>query len=178
MKKNSHFLITLFTIISLISCDKENPINEEYSFNLEGKFDSIRSSPGSGGLFIIKLNNTDNQTERINLQLVCDKRLNATLTKNHLSSDQSVFEILIKPDNDIPISDYQITVIGERKDYIDSLKLNVSIINWTSSSGLSELVNIKKSAYMKWLANNYPDIDINDQTNWEIHFLFKQLIIL
>ena len=178
MRKFLHFLITSFIITSLFSCDKEDTNNEEYSFQLESKFDSIRSCPGGGGLFIIKLNNTDNQTEKINLQLASDKKLNATLTKNHVSSDQSVFEILIKPDKDISISDYQITVTGERKSHINSVKLNVSIIDWESSSELGEIITRKKTAYVKWLNNNYPDININNQTDWDIYTTYPQIIIV
>lgn len=170
--------ILLVCIICVFSCEKEENYEPYNSFYIESKFDFIRSCPGGGGLFILKINNTGKSIEKVNIQLDCSDKLNAELSQNEIYIEQPVFEILIKPDNDISISDFDIIVIGERRDYIDSTKLNVSIIEWDSATELDELANAKKTLYMYWLNNNYPGISINNQTEWYIYTTYPQIIIV
>ena len=47
-------LLIVFLIGYLISCNKYETNIDDYSFKLKSKFDSIRSYPGGGGLFILK----------------------------------------------------------------------------------------------------------------------------
>ncbi len=111
--KNILCLLSAFiTIVSLTSCDEEenNHKTADYSFSLETDYDSIRSCPGGKGIFIIELHNSGNQLEEVNLSLKCDEALNATLTKENVSNDHSVFEIILSPNHDIPASDYMITM--------------------------------------------------------------------
>ncbi|MFH0761940.1 MAG: hypothetical protein V2A67_10600 [Bacteroidota bacterium] len=178
MKRVAFYLFAALMVVLFFSCEKDEPDNEEYSFNLEGKYDSIRSCPGGGGIFILKVNNTGNQTERINLELQCDRKLNASLSRNHVDSDQSVFEVLINPANTVSISDFNIKVIGERKGHTDSLNLYVSVIDWENTSELGETAETKKTTFVNWLNTDYPDIDITDQTDWDIYTTYPQILIV
>jgi len=178
MKNKLSFLMVLVIIATMASCDKEENSNIGYSFNLETEFDSIRSCPGGGGLFIIKLNNSQDQTGNVNLKLNCDEDLNATLSKDYISIDQSVFEVLIRPSHDISISDFIIIVIGERNGQLDSLKLNVNILDWTNQSELGDIASGKKTEFLSWLNTNYPNISINNQTEWEIFSTYPQTLIV
>ena len=178
MKNKLNFLLVFILIAAIASCEKEENSNREYSFSLETKYDSIRSCPGGGGIFIIKLNNSQNQTENVDLKLECDGNLNATLSKDYISIDQSVFEVSIRPSNEISISDFNIIVIGERKGQLDSLNLSVKIFDWENSSRLNEISSIKKLEFIGWLNTNYPDISINNQTDWEIYLTYPQTLII
>jgi hypothetical protein len=178
MKNNLSLLLVFMMVASMISCNKDDNSSIGYSFNLEAKYDTIRSCPGGSGLFIIKLNNPQSQTENINLQLKCDEKLNASLTKDFITLDQSVFEIVIKPANDISISDYTITVMGERKGLVDSLTLKVTIFEWENSSELDEIAANKEMQYIDWLNTNHPDIQITGQTDWDIYTTYPQTLIV
>lgn len=180
MKNKFCLLSVLIALVSLTSCDKkENHHNTtDYSFSFETDYDSIRSCPGGRGMFIIELHNSSNLLEKVNLSLKCDENLNATLTKESISPDHSVFEIIIRPDNNIPVSDYIITLTGKRKDQTDSLNLYVHIVNWSDPLKLSEIASNKKTEFILWLNTNYPSIKIDNQTEWEIFLTYPQTLIV
>lgn len=173
-----NLLTTFLIVISLISCDKKETLIEDYSFVLESKFDSIRSCPGGGGLFILRLQNTKNQTDSINLQLKYDDKLNAALTKNQILIDRTVFEVLIEPEGDISVSDFQIIIKGKRNVYSDSLILHVETFDWNDPEELGEIANTKKTEFVNWLNINYPEINIDNQMEWDVYSTYPQTIIV
>jgi hypothetical protein len=130
MKNKLSLLLIIILIATIAACDKEENNNSVYPFSLVTEYDSIRSCPGSIGLFIIKLDNSNKQNEKVNLRLKCDEDLNTALSNDYISIDQSVLEVIIRPSRDISISDFKIMLIGERKGQLDSMKLNVNIIDW------------------------------------------------
>jgi len=69
-------------------------------------------------------------------------------------------------------------LIAERKGYIERLKLNIEIIDWASSNNLSDLASGKKMEFINWLNQNYPNININNHTEWEIFWTYPQHIIV
>jgi len=178
MKNIVRLLLVFIIIVAMVSCDKEEDQNSEFAFSLETEFVSIRSCPEGSGLFIIKLNNANDQNENVNLQLTCDEKLNATLSKNHVSIDQSVFEVIIRPDLDISISDFIIMLTGERKGQRDSLKLTVNMFDWMNQSELVDIAYSKNTEFINWLNTNYPSMGIGNQTEWEIYLTYPQTLIV
>ncbi|PLX17302.1 MAG: hypothetical protein C0597_07110 [Marinilabiliales bacterium] len=169
----------LFGGILLISCESNNEQDIiDNSFRIQSSYNSIKSYPGGGGLFIFELIDTPNHTDDINLEIHCEKELNAYLCSQDGLSNHNVFEVLIEPEIDIPISNYRISIVATRGNYREILLLDVEIIDWTSMSELSDLADIKMNNYINWLNNKYPNIEIVNETRWSVYSTYPGILIV
>jgi len=137
----------------------------------------IRSCPGGGGIFIIKVLVSGDQIRELSLDLECDDMLNATL---HIpeSGSGDALEIVIEPDSNIAITDQPILLRGSLAERRDSLLLNVHMINWTDTKELGDLIIVKMNNYIDWLHVNHPAVEIYDTTQWELFATYPQTIIV
>ena len=183
MRNMLHFLSCILFLCLLFSCngaiiDPEQSPKTPGQFTLQAKYDSIRSCPGGGGLFVITAINLYNPFEIVSLQVDCDSHLNASLTRQFISSRNPVFEVVIDPVPRIPIAKYDITVTGRGRRIAASVTLHVEVLNWENASQLSDIAAGKKNAFVDWLNANFPEINITHQTDWNIYSTYPQVIIV
>lgn len=168
----AHSLINAFFVgLVLCSCN----INEQALF--EAEYDTIRSCPGGGGLFIVSINTPKDPYKDFIIEIECDESLNASLYSGD-SSGCNIVEIIVNPDTDIAIMDYPISVRGTGQHKQDSLLLNVKIMDWTDTRTPSDLTLTKLNNYIDWLNVNRPEIEIYDTTQWDIFTTYPQTIIV
>lgn len=172
-------MIFLLPWFFFFSCKKEKQDNQTSTpFIMQAQYDSIRSCPGGGGLFIMKFIDTISQGENISVNIDCDKKLNASLSKIDFVDNKSVFEVLIHPDNNIANGNYTLSVICARGSFTESYSLKVKIIAWDNPTELGDIAKNKKRKYIDWLNSNYPDIEINNETEWDLYSTYPGILIV
>lgn len=92
-----------------------NPNNSKISnirFDIEAKYSYIRSYPGGGGIFIIKMIPKIGFSGYVSLQINADPNLNAQLNKEQLDKQSRVAELTIQPNELTEIKTYEIVIIA------------------------------------------------------------------
>lgn len=166
--------IFLLLIAVIISCEKENDLAT--SFKLVAEFDSIRSCPNGGGIFILKVSETDENAGDIQLNVEASSDLNALRTKYLINKESPVSEIIIKPIQDIEIKDYIIKVNASNPSCDTVLNLYVNMFDWPSEIGEDAL--LKRDEYIAWLEDNYLEYNIKANQEWFAYLTYPQILIV
>jgi len=80
--------------------------NDKYEIN--SKYSYIRSYPGGGGIFIIKMTPKNDFCGYVSLQINADSNLNAVLDKHILNKKSQIAELTIQPNEQIELKTYEI----------------------------------------------------------------------
>ena len=136
MKALIFLCVILF--ISLLSCSKDKVLPPEESdsgsYEFTAKYDYIRSHPGGGGIFIVKISPDTEFTGSVKLSLGAGPGLNAQLSKTELTAADTVSEILLHPEPVIAQGTYKITLTSSHADTTKSIELEIDIIDWGSDN--------------------------------------------
>jgi hypothetical protein len=112
--------------------------NDKYEVN--AKYSYIRSYPGGGGIFIIKMTPKNDFCGYVSLKIDADSNLNARLDKYILNKNSQIAELTIQPNKQIELKTYEIkltTTYHKNSRYM-------RLINWISKIRfpfLSNLIN-------------------------------------
>ena len=79
-------------------------------YDIEVKYPAIRSYPGGGGIFIIKLIPKHGFSGHVSLEIAADPLLNAELDTAILDEDSPIAELTIQPADYIDIKPYEIVL--------------------------------------------------------------------
>lgn len=163
------FIFCALLIMMGISCSDSNPNSPNDSidsgeYELLVKYDSIRSYPGGGGIFPIKINPLEGFDGKVILRVVADRRLNAIIRNDTLNKNLTIANLIISPDSNISISDTQILLIASHAGREKEILLNVEIFNW--ESGEFETSDDKLTNFRDWAINRGFDFSelLNDDT--------------
>jgi hypothetical protein len=171
---NKRILVLIFFVAILLSCSKDN--NSSSTFVLRSEFDTIRSCPNGGGIFIVGLVDTASNIGHVNLSIEALSGLNASCTRSVLNEEFPVAEIVIKPEEEISIEDHKITVRAANSTYDTTFYLTVSIYDWSAEIG--EDILLKKNEFDSWLQNEFPDLTITPGMEWEAYPTYPQILIV
>ena len=109
-------------------------------FDIEAKYSYIRSYPGGGGIFIIKMIPKIGFSGYVSLQINADPNLNAQLDKEKLDKKSQVAELTIQPNESTEIKTHEIVI---KATYHKKAKC-VTSLDWISKINfpiLSYLIN-------------------------------------
>lgn len=169
-----------------------NPKNLKISnirFEIEPKYSYIRSYPGGGGIFIIKMTPKIGFSGYISLQINADPNLNAQLNKEKLDKQSQVAELTIQPDESTEIKIHEIVIkatyhkkakAAKSLDWINKIKFPILsyLINRlfnrnNEDSGGNYLSNIDETLVLEieminWTSENLANAIIkrNDLVDW------------
>jgi len=134
-------------------------INLDFGYEVIPVYDTIRSYPGGGGIFTFKLDCPTYVGYKFNLSLTADEKLHAELSKNTVSLDDPVFEVIIKPDKNCEMKDYSIKVSAKVKRSPNSNEsgtsdVTVQMYNWDLSK---ETAYSKMCEFKNYLVDFNPD---------------------
>jgi len=180
-----YILIIGSLLLIFISCSSNSDRIYEYEadlgdFELERSADSVKSYPGGGGVFIIKLDPDSVFNNSVSISINADEVLNADLTELTISNGHPITEISIQPGT-TENETFPITVTGTCESLIKTVDLTVlmydavgdvpqqfidardEIIGWvvTHHPEHSELDAMEFSSYKTSLGAVY------GSTNWE-----------
>jgi hypothetical protein len=172
MSKQICFFVLLLTL--LFSCKDEQENHSQ--FFLQGMYDTIRSCPGGGGVFIIRLLEPDNRVGQVSLSLEAPASLNASLSPSELSLESPVAEVTINLEVNISIEDYEIKINATNSVSDTSISLYVMMYNWPTDVG--EDLLLKKKEFDVWLHNEFPELNIDTATEWISFPTYPEILIV
>jgi hypothetical protein len=166
MKKNYVFnafiKIGILILIAgfFVNCseDKNNPIEptkDAGSYSIYSTYDSIRSYPAGGGLFVVYIKPDSNFSGIVNLSVQSDAKLNAKLNKTQLKKGDTVVEITIKPDSITDIKNYIITLVTKHANQEKKKEFKIAMYEWSMVNFETAITNMDK--FRDWLINQNPD---------------------
>lgn len=170
MKK--FIIICCFLPAFIFSCHKQT----DTFFKLEPVYDSIRSCPSCGGVFIISLSDNLSGSENIQLSVEASSDLNTSLTKTVINKESPITEVVIKPNENIQTGNYIIKLNAFDEDYNTTINLFVTVYDW--SSEINENSLNKKEEYISWLQDNFPELEINPASQWFAYPTYPQILIV
>lgn len=173
MKTKIGILIIVITMISF-SCKKSE--DGRISFTLKTQYDTIRSCPGGGGIFIISLPENLNLSGQLTISFEASSDLDVSISKTHLSNEVSTTEIVIEPKATIETKDYKIKVMASNQQFYGSIELVVSIFDWSTEVG--EDLLLMKNEFDTWLNTNFPEYNIHEGMNWFAYPTYPQILIV
>ena len=146
-------VVTLFSAFLGVGCQSDNnPVNPvDTDFGISAKYDSIRSYPGGGGIFVIKFLPSKVFTGKAQVRIEANSRFNAHLNKSELSSADSVFDVTISPSTSIETGIYYIKLIVTKNKSEISKILKVTVYDWGENI---EDANQKFLQFKPWIDKN------------------------
>ncbi|MDT3739297.1 MAG: hypothetical protein RO257_07325 [Candidatus Kapabacteria bacterium] len=150
--KTSFLFLLVFTFWN---CCGDNPIEpkqeDKGEYTIQAKYQSIRSYPEGGGIFIISIIPQNDFAGTVKLRLEADPALKASLKKSDLDNNNRVAEIIISPDKNIEINNYIISIIATHSGKEKRVQVEVELFDWTQ--GGIETALIKRDEFKKWLVS-------------------------
>lgn len=153
-------------------------------FELEAKYSYVRSSPGGGGLFIVRLNPGIGVSGDVHLSLEADPILNASLDKPALNSESRIAEITIRPSEHVETKTYRINVVAccpHESDQASAkpaqtLCLEVEIIPWCSPD--PTLAEIKRDELVRWVQQTHPEFGDFFYQKWYPYITYPGILVV
>ncbi|HPI20021.1 MAG TPA: hypothetical protein PKY56_06580 [Candidatus Kapabacteria bacterium] len=169
--KNLSLLFVLITI-AFASCSDNNstisPNDDKGSFELSAKYESIKSYPGGGGIFILNITPGVDFSGSVKIKLNTDSVLNAKLVNTVLNNANQLTEILIQPTEGAEVKNYSIEIIATHSGIEKKTSVNVELVNNVSVA--SYFAYTKLLEYKDWLLTKNPAYS-------EIFVLFNQYFL-
>lgn len=173
---SSLFFLVITSILTNGCTTKTTPIvPEEGDFQFVTKYDSIRSYPNGGGIFVLKMIPDQDFAGKINLELNSEVRLNAVLSKSLLEKNDSVFDITLHPDQNLAPGIYVIKLISDYAGKQKSKNLQVEVFEW---GGNPEDAEIKFNQFKSWIEQNAPTFENIFTTQKDIYSTYPQTLIV
>ena len=106
------------------------PTGDSGDYLLTSTYDSIRSYPGGGGIFLVHMEPDTAFSGTIRLRRDCDVSLKATHSKTVLTASDNVVELLLSPSGSISTARYPITVVATHAKQEKRLDLLANVLDW------------------------------------------------
>jgi hypothetical protein len=162
--------------------NSEDPDFGEIAFNIQPKYSYIRSYPGGGGIFIVRLLNTGNFPGGVSLLIHADPNLHAVLSRETLSGDTSMAEITVRPDLLIETGGYELkltaTNIGNSTQTVQTqiIYLKVEVLQWGPAN--PDNVIPKRDDFIDWLETVHPELGDFSNRVWYPYMTYPQIWIV
>ncbi|UCC78998.1 MAG: hypothetical protein JSW64_12070 [Candidatus Zixiibacteriota bacterium] len=154
----------------------------ELTFSIVPKYSYIRSYPGGGGIFIVRLLNTGIFMGDVNLYLRADPSLNASLDRNTLNSKYNIAEITIQPSESVELGTYEIdlyAVYGVSPSHTGKyvkITLEVEVMQWGPTNP-SNVIS-KMDDFVEWLETEHPELGNFSNRIWFPYMTYPQIWIV
>jgi hypothetical protein len=172
-------IIPGIVLILGMSCERQLMDPENSSFTIDPKYSMVRSYPGGGGLFVIRLIPDEAFTGPITLSAESDPRLHIEILENpvQLSDSVRVAEISIWPDTTIPIQNYPVHLSAVHDNHVEQTDLQVEIIEWEDYPPSEDALMIRE-AFIPWLIQNIPQCSQLAEESWADYMTYPQILVV
>lgn len=199
-----HLIISILLLAFLMfsGCSTENPVQIQHDsfqakdepvridgsigsdFKLEAKYSYIRSYPGGGGIYIIRLSPEFDFTGEVELTVESDPVLNAVLSKQSMNAESPIAEITIRPERSVDMGTYFIDVtarqIGTARRESDcrdqTLRLEADLWPWGDPNPQAALDRC--GPLMKWAQEKCPEFDGIFNQNWYSYLTYPGILVV
>jgi hypothetical protein len=170
------------SVENLSQADSPKIFPGDRRFIVEPKYSYIRSYPGGGGIFIVKLVTDGYFNNDVRLYMVADPALNARIDKRVLSPSSDIAEITIRPDDSIGIGIFEIELKAVHAgnpsniEQYQKIALQVELFQW----GPTNPVNVipKRDEFIAWLETEHPELGNFSDRIWFPYMTYPQIWIV
>ncbi len=196
----SLIMICLLICFMIPGCSDDNAVRKQYqanplssiepgandpselTFSIVPKYSYIRSYPGGGGIFIVRLLSTGIFIGDVNLYLKADPSLNASLDRNTLNSRYNIAEITIQPSESVELGTYEIDLYAaygvspsHTGKYV-KITLEVEVMQWGPTNP-SNVIS-KMDDFVEWLEAEHPELGNFSNRIWFPYMTYPQIWIV
>lgn len=151
-------------------------------FAVKPKYSYIRSYPGGGGIFIVKLYTSTNFAGDVRLYLEADPDLNANLDKRILNPQSDIAEITVGPGESVGLGTYEIelkaisSISPSNIAHYQIISLQVELLQW----GPAYPTNVmpKMDDFVSWLETEHPELGNFSGRTWFPYMTYPQILIV
>ena len=137
---------------------------DRLDFNLDTKYSKIRSHPGGGGVFVVRMAHAGEMPDEFSLCLESSPELRARIDLNETGGPYGIAEISIRPDQSIDIGVHPIMLFVSNSNVTGAVELKVDVINWPA--GNPETATIKRDEFVEWLETEHPELGEFTGRDW------------
>jgi hypothetical protein len=172
-------IIAGIILILGLGCEKHFMDPENPSFKIEPKYSMVRSYPGGGGVFIIRLIPDEGFSGTIILSAESDSRFHADILETPLQLDDSIrtAEISIWPEPTIPVQNYEIRLIAAHENHTEYTDLSIEMTEWDAYAPSEYALEIRDS-FIQWLAQNVPQCAELAEESWQNYMTYPQILVV
>jgi hypothetical protein len=146
------------------------------AFSLEAKYQAIKSYPGGGGLFIVRVSPSADLVGEAQLTLSATRELNARLTRLVLNRQDDTVEVTIQPSRDLAPGDYRIEVEARSTHCTRRLPLDVKVVAWDVGDGGESPQ--KRDEFLAWLNAEHPELGGFSSSGWSSYQTYPEILIV
>lgn len=165
--------------IDAVSLDKkpvDPPVTGEGSFGLEAKYTYIKSYPGGGGVFILRLIPGADLSGDVALTVSATKMLGAQLTTTVVNAGATIAEVTISPTAQVALAMHSLTVTAANQTHQETVVLEAEVVNWGMlSMGIAQE---KQTQFVDWLADEHPELGHFANQRWDVYGTYPQILIV
>ena len=129
---------------------------DQGSYALAATYDSIRSYPGGGGIYVLRLTPLVGFQGTVQLRVEADSSLGASVTMRSLIASRKIAEVLLAPKADAVPGRYTVTVISTHAGAERRLRLLVNVMEWTGPEAAEALAQREK--FRDWCVQQRPEL--------------------
>jgi hypothetical protein len=150
----------LLLAVAIAGCPWVPPVDptqpDQGSYALAATYDSIRSYPGGGGIFVLRLSPLYGFKGTVQLRVEADASLGASVTKRSLISTHRIAEVLLAPKTTAVPGWYTATVVSAHAGVERRLRLSVHVMEWTGPDTADALA--QREQFRIWCVQQRPEL--------------------
>jgi hypothetical protein len=149
---------------------------DRLDFHIDTRYSKIKSHPGGGGVFIVRLAHARAMPRDFSLFLESPAELRARIDIDETGGPYGIAEISIHPDQLIDIGVHPLTLYAANSNVTGAVELKVDVINWPV--GNPEAANIKRDEFVEWLEDEHPEFGQFTGRDWFSYLTYPGILVV
>lgn len=166
------------TSVSPTVLDKKpvEPPTGEGSFTLEAKYTYIRSYPGGGGVYLLKIVPGADLTGDVAVTVSAAKPLTAQLTTSIVNAQSPITEVSLNPTAQASMGMNIITVTATNQTHEETIELEAELFSWGILS--MNVATEKHDEFIDWLGDEHPELGNFMRIRWDMYGTYPGIKIV
>ncbi|MFH1049298.1 MAG: hypothetical protein V1779_00045 [bacterium] len=170
-----------FMAFASFGCNKEDdnpiiPVEDKGEFELNAKYQTIKSFPGGGGIFVISISTGADFAGSVKLSIESESDIETKLNKTELTDKDSVADIIISPSLNSTPDTHSIIVKAQHNGKEQQLKLYVDIIEWDQDDFTDSY--LKRDEFKNWVTSKSIKYSEIFSSNTLVYQTYPQILIV
>ena len=170
-------LLPVLLAAALAGCGGDTPVSPDTgAFTIEAKYSYIRSYPGGGGVFLVRLVPGDGFSGHVDLALEADPALGALLDRDALTAASRIAEVTLRPSASVEMKTHEIRVLASQGTDLETVTLLIEMFDW-SSDGVDGAIP-KRDELVAWLEAAHPELGSFSGGDWYAYVTYPQILVV
>lgn len=180
--------------LAFVGCSSDNPIETPMSptslekkpveppptgvgsFSLEAKYTYIRSYPGGGGVYLLRVIPGADMTGDVAITVSAAKALTAQLTTSVVNAQSAITEVSLDPTAQASMGLNLITVTATNQTHEETIQLEAELFGWGILS--MSIATETQDRFMDWLGDEHPELGNFSRIRWDMYGTYPGIKIV